>query len=61
MIKIGIVGSEGFIGKNLVKELSRNSEFIIYCYGKGEKSRNNHKNYSQINLSDIEENKKKFP
>lgn len=60
MIKIAIIGSEGFVGKNLVKELEINSEFIIYCYGKGEKSRNRHKNYSQINLSDIEENKKKF-
>ena len=46
--------------KNLVLELERVSKFAIYCFGKDETSRNNHKNYSQINLSDIEENKKIF-
>tara|TARA_Y100000992_G_scaffold301530_1_gene272663 strand:+ start:469 stop:1386 length:918 start_codon:yes stop_codon:yes gene_type:complete len=60
MIKIGVIGSEGFVGKNLVMELERITKFTIYCFGKHETSRNNHKNYSQINLSDIEENKKKF-
>lgn len=60
MIKIGVIGSEGFVGKNLVMELERITKFTIYCFGKNEISRNNHKNYSQINLSDVEENKKKF-
>ena len=60
MIKIGIIGSEGFVGKNLVMELEKVSQFIIYCFGKDATSRNNHKNYFQINLNDIEENKKKF-
>tara|TARA_B110001452_G_C15226694_1_gene425127 strand:+ start:132 stop:1055 length:924 start_codon:yes stop_codon:yes gene_type:complete len=60
MLKIAIVGSEGFIGRNLYKELELNNEFNIYCFGRGKTSILGHKNYKQIELNNISQNKLKF-
>ena len=60
MLKIAIVGSEGFIGRNLYKELELNNEFNIYCFGRGKTSILGHKNYKQIEINNISQNKLKF-
>ncbi len=49
-MKILILGSEGFVGNNLVDGLSKNHE--IYCADMVSES--NHKNYSQFNVIDSE-------
>lgn len=56
-IKIGIIGSEGFIGNELTKRLNLNKEYNIYCFGKEVKPRYNHSNYHKIDLNDIQKNK----
>ena len=40
-MKIGIIGSNGFIGKNLFDYLSRQSNFIIYKFSSFKKNKNN--------------------
>jgi len=58
MIKIGIIGSEGFIGRHLVKVFNDKSKFDIHCFGREQNSKFNHSNYCKINLLDINTNKK---
>ena len=60
MIKIGIIGSEGFIGRHLVKILNDKTKFEIYCFGREQNSKFNHSNYCKINLLDINMNKNFF-
>lgn len=60
MIKIGIIGSEGFIGRHLVKVFDDKSKFETHCFGREQNSKFNHSNYSKINLLDTRTNKAKF-
>ena len=50
MLKILILGSEGFVGNNLVEGLSKNHE--IFCADMNEKS--SHRNYNQFDVVDPE-------
>ncbi len=49
MLKVLIIGSEGFVGNNLVEGLSNNHE--IFCADLIPNS--NHNNYNQIDITDI--------
>lgn len=50
MIKIGIIGSEGFVGQHLVAELKKNSQHEIYCFDIQPNSIFKHDNYKKINF-----------
>ena len=56
-IKIGIIGSEGFIGRELIKKVSSKDSNNIYCFGRELKSKFNHLKYEKIDLNDIQKNK----
>ncbi len=56
-IKIGIIGSEGFVGRELVKKLILDKDNDVFCFGKEVKSTAKHLNYQKINLNDISKNK----
>tara|TARA_B100001564_G_C20642879_1_gene673011 strand:+ start:513 stop:1433 length:921 start_codon:yes stop_codon:yes gene_type:complete len=56
-LKIGIIGSEGFIGRELNIKLSQNPENIIYNFGEESNSNFKHSNYKKINLNNTQENK----
>ena len=58
--KIGIIGSEGFIGRALIKKLNSNNENNVYCFGKELNSKFKHLNYQKIDLNDIQKNKLTF-
>lgn len=58
--KIGIIGSEGFIGRALIKKLCSKNENNVYCFGKELNSKFNHPNYQKIDLNDIQKNKSIF-
>ena len=55
-LKIGIIGSEGFIGRELNIKLSQNPKYIIYNFGEESNSNFKHPNYKKLNLNDIQEN-----
>ena len=59
-IKIGIIGSEGFIGRELNNSLSRYKGHKIYNFGEESNSKFGQSNYSKINLNDIQKNKRIF-
>ena len=52
-LKIGIIGSEGFIGRELNIKLSQNPKYMIYNFGEESNSNFKHPNYKKLNLNDI--------
>lgn len=59
-IKIGIIGSEGFIGRELNNSLNCYKEHKIYNFGEESNSKCGQLNYAKINLNDIQKNKRIF-
>lgn len=57
MLKVAVLGSEGFIGKHLVEELNKINNINVYSFGKDTFSRHSHGNYNQISLKDSKKNK----